>query len=162
MVEIVSKKDLTFLGGALVLMLLINAAVIGLQNYFSQNFVIAFTVFVLVYSAFVLWFIFDETPSNVKIGLYVKTLVAWVLVFLALDIIVYPILVTPTGIPAGLPTNAMISSDVYIYSLLPAAIPVIARYYMTYVLAPAIFLFVAYKLLAKNEKKFEKIVKSNL
>jgi hypothetical protein len=156
------NKDVKFLVGVLIIMIAINVAVTNLQDYFTKNFVLGYTIFTLLYSVFVLWFIFGQTFNNTEISKYIKTLFAWVLVFLALDIIIYPMLVTPVGIPEGLPVNALISSDVFIYSLLPPALPAIARYYITYVGAPVLFLFVAYKLLAKDEKKFTTFVKHNM
>ena len=157
-----ANKDVKFLVGILIVMIAINIAVASLQDYFTKNFIVGYTVFTLLYSVFVLWFIFGQSFNNTEISKYIKTLLAWVLVFLALDIIIYPILVTPNGIPEGLPVNAMISSDVFIYSILPPALPSIARYYITYVGAPVLFLFVAYKLLAKDEKKFQTFVKHNM
>ena len=160
--ELASQKDLKFLGGALIVMVLINFAMMNFQNYFTKDFIVSYTVFVLLYAVFVLWFIFNQTPQNTETGKYVKTLVAWVLVFMSLSLIIYPMVVTQDGIPDGVPTSAKISSDVYIYTLLPPVLPSIVRYYVTYVVAPALFLFVAYKLLAKQEEKFAKFVKNNM
>ena len=115
--------------------MLINAA--------AKNFSYAFLVFAIGYSIFVLRFIFEKpmTTGNL-LGIF--------LIFLAGDIIIPPLLVTPAGIPPNLPSEAKFASEIFIYSHLPQALDNNVKYFLTYILIPVVMLFFAKMLLTKS------------
>lgn len=114
---------------------------------FSQNFIIGFTIFLIIYAFAVFWFIFGEK----KLDLYfIRKIIAWVLVFIVLDLVMYPFLVSKTGVTAT-DFDSKMSSDVFVYTLIPDSIPIEIRYYVTYTIVPSLCLFIASLLVKKQE-----------
>jgi len=124
-----------------------------LSVYMFQNPLVAYFVFTVIYT-FVLWLfsrsILSHSPSLIKdIRYWFILYVSW----LVGDIIIFPYLVTPSGVLPDLSVGATLSSDVFVYNLLPTFIPAIVRDWMTYCLIPSIG-FGMIALLAKTKSDF--------
>ena len=132
-----------------------------LLPYILNNFLISYIAFIFVYIFLVMKYILDIDPMNDT-----KHYMAFVLVFLALDIIMFPILITKEAI-ADYPAQAQLSSDIFIYKLI-ASIPIvntvfqthIMKYVFVYIIAPTIMLIMARWLTTK--RKFFDIIKQNV
>lgn len=122
---------------------------------FQSNYFIGFTIFVAGYMYIIMRFVFGMKPlSNPRV------FVAWVIIFTVFDLILFPIMVGKTA-QDPLSFGQSISSDVFIYRLMPTDWSQTMRYYMTYVVAPTIMLWIAYKLTG-NKKNFAKAMKEAL
>lgn len=123
-------------------------------TFFGNNTQIAFIVFVFGYIGIIMEYVF-----HINIRAKPKIFLAYVLVFLVFDIILFPLMIGMNSQPA-LPSGAELSSDVFIYNLLPVDWPQQTKYFIVYVLAPTLMLFVAYAL--AGEKKLGRIIEEAL
>lgn len=145
----ISNEDLKLFAMIMVLFSLIVYIVIPQLNTLAQsNYFSAYIAFTVVYTIFLLFFVFK---SKITLG----RIIGLVFLFIAGDIIMPPLLVTTAGIVSGLPVQAQFSSDIFVYSTLPDFIPAAIKYFLTYVLIPAIMIVLARHLLSKQIFKSE-------
>ena len=68
---------------------------------------------------------------------------AFILVFLAMDVIAPPMMIAQTGFSESLIPEQKLSSDVFLYQLLPTSLPHALKYFFVYVGMPVILLLAA-------------------
>jgi len=122
------------------------------QSFFSGNTFFGYLIFISVYVYVVMEYI-------IGIRIDLEHFIAFLFVFLAFDIILYPILIPKAG-PPNLTFDQSLSSDVFIYNLLPSNFPHMIRYYITYVIVPTFLLIAA--MLIVGKRKFHSFVKQNV
>ena len=143
-----SKKELTIIGGILGFLIIWFGFLLDSFNSWAVgNATLAYAVFILLYSFLVMNYIFD-----IKVTDNIKMFMALTIVFLSFDIIFFPLLISKDA-PLILTPETVMSSDVFIYNLLPTTLPHIYRYYLTYVGAPFILLILAALLLRTSSFK---------
>jgi hypothetical protein len=119
---------------------------------FEQNFWITFPLFVLIYSAAVYYAVFKKNPTQEP-----RMFLALSISFVIFDLLMFPYLITTLGMPANLPSEAKISSDVWLYQMLPSSIPEWGKYFIVYPLSFSVgILLIAF--LTDTPKKFKKIM----
>lgn len=118
--------------------------------YTINNYILSFLIFSSVYAFIVSKYVLK---TNGKITL------AFILIVFAFDIVMPPYLVTATGLASTDP-NALVSTDVFVYSILPQSIPQNINYYLTYVFIPVLMLFIARALV--NKGSFNNLIKGGL
>jgi len=109
----------------------------------NMNYMTAFFLFILIYSFMISHFILKVDK--------IETLVAMVLIMLAFDLIMPPYLVDMNSGITATNNAALVSSDVFIYSLLPQYLPNRVKFFITYVLFPAFLLFIARAIVSKGK-----------
>ena len=133
-------------------------AAIAIWIYFLVPIVISigslpgYAIFLLVYVYLV--FKLLEIPFNTR------QYFAFLLVFLALDVIAPPMMISQTGFSESLIPEQKLSSDVFIYQLLPSGLPHEIRYFLVYVGISVILLVIARTLTTK--KGFVSLVHHNV
>lgn len=154
------EKELKQFGILFGTFLLIAIFINSFSTAIASNYILGFSIFLLVYSMFIQYAVFKRTPLGEPIE-YIKITFAWLLIFLALDLVLYPILATPDGgIAENLPINAMLSTDVFIWRMFPDSLPNIIHFGIVYVLVPSIFIFLATLIVPR--KQSSKFIESNL
>ena len=149
------KKELKIIG--IILLFLFLWFGFFIDKFFSiasGNVQLYYFIFLFVYGFLVLKFIFEENGFT-----NLRTLFAFILIFLSTDAIAPPILISKEIIP-NLPIEAQFSSDLFLYNLLPNFLPHIIKYYFTYVIFPLLFLVIAAILL--HRKKFTDFIKGGI
>lgn len=139
-----------FVYATVILFLWFTFGVSYIGGYVQSNFMMIYTFFSLIYA----WLIFKyvlNLPDDSKL------FIAFFMTMLIGDIILFPYLVNTTGL-IQLPGQAMLSSDIYIWHFLPANFPPLIKYYIIYVVVPALGLLLARFLAGK--KDFKNILKS--
>lgn len=118
------------------------------QSIVESNFIFGYIIFVMIYLFLLFRYIIPiETAGIVKAD--ARTIIGWFFVFLALDMILYPVLVSTQGCPGDLPFESKLSSDIFICALLPD-MPGIIKYNIIYVIAPTIFLIIGRLILSRR------------
>lgn len=126
-----------------------------LNPIFENYFLIAYFVFMAFYSAITTYAITNLNPFESE---NFRKYLGFFIAFVIADIMLYPMMVTKTGVPS-LPTTATISSDIFIYRLLPAELPEWFKYFVVYPLTFSIGITtVAW--LARRWGMFSKMVKN--
>jgi len=123
-------------------------------NYFSNNIMAGYLVWVFGYSILILKYIFDVNVMRKP-----NIVIAWALVFLATDIFMFPLMVGREGLTDLIPEQKM-SADVFIYELLPQTWSHDLRYFVTYVMFPGVLLWLARRLV--SGRQFSTVVEQNL
>lgn len=149
--DIITKEDLIWFSTIGISFSIMAYVVIPfLNNVPNQYYFAAYSAFVVIYALFVWYFVFKKktiSPAG---------LLGIAFLFLAGDIIMPPLLVTPQGPLQNIPGEAQFSSDIFIYRLLPDFLGPQIKYFMTYVGVPAILIMAAGHLLSY------KVVKENI
>lgn len=122
---------------------------------FESQYFIAYTVFIAGYASFIVWLILKDTGGTPSFR-NPKIYVAFILAFFLSDLFMYPYLVGKDTQPE-LPTDAQISSDMFIYKMLPADMPQAVKYFITYPLTLSIG-FTIIALLTKHKRQFVNVV----
>lgn len=104
----------------------------------TQNYIFAYGVFLLGYVFLIMKYVLEIDPLK-----SLKKYVAFLLVFLAGDIVIFPYLIGKTG-PVTTNAGANLSSDVFVYNF-------INNFYLTFIVVPLVFLVVA-RMLVKKER----------
>lgn len=155
MVFRLEKKELKIIGMvALALFIFFGFFVDKFYSLASNNVQLYYFIFLFVYGFFILKYIFEENGFT-----NLRTLFAFILIFLSTDVLAPPILISKSVIP-NLPIEAQFSSDLFLYNLLPNLLPHVIKYYFTYVVFPLIFLIIAAVLL--HRKKFTDFIKGGI
>jgi hypothetical protein len=125
----------------IILIVLLSVWFYVILDYLSpviyNNIIFAYTIFIMLDTYLVckyILFVGEKFNGRKYFSL--------VLIFLATDIIMFPYLIDKSGIVAT-ESGALMSSDVFIYKLLPDFIFPLAKYLLVYVLVPALLLMVA-------------------
>lgn len=146
--------DRTFILGVFIFLILWANLISDIANQLiSQNPVLFYAVFIALYLGLVLYFIFDINPIS-----DIRFFLSWVLIFLAFDIMLYPMLITKNGL-TQLPPEAQASSDVFIYKMLPT-MPELLKYNIVYVVVPTLFFIAAFYIAGKRQ--FSNMVKQHI
>lgn len=119
----------------------------------SKEYLTAYLIFLIGYSALTLQYVI-----GLNILKNLPKLAGWILIFLALDIISFPLLVTPDGL-ATQDTNARMSSDVFIWYLIPNGVSAPIKFYLTYIVIPMAMIIAARWLLGR---KFNGMVRNGI
>lgn len=142
MLERIGREEQILIGLLLVLSFWFLFGMDMFNGLLTSNFLVGYIMFISVYVFLTFRYILGWEVNG-------KQFISLILIFLALDIVIYPILIPKTGLSALSPEQ-MASSDVFIYSLLPAVLPHMARYYLTYVVVPVILLAIALYLTSRG------------
>jgi hypothetical protein len=111
-----------------------------LEPYLVANFMLSYAIFTVIYSAIV-WYLMrnmDSLPANLLKSL--KFFVMVVIILFVFDLLIFPYLITMDGILPNLSAGGLMSSDVFLFTLLPSALPAVIRYWFVYSLIPSILL----------------------
>lgn len=135
------KKFLILLG---VLLFWFAYGINIVSPFIQTNFMIAYLIFIVADTYLVMKYVLLINPIQNW-----EKFIALIFVFLAMDIIMYPYLVTTTGLLTDNPSATM-SSDVWIYKMLPISIPDFVRYLLVYAIIPALLLMCARSLTTKK------------
>lgn len=151
----IESKELKIIGIiALALFIFFGFFVDKFFSLASSNVQLYYFMFLFVYGFFILKFIFEENGFT-----NLRTLFAFILIFLSTDVLAPPILISKNIIP-NLPIEAQFSSDLFLYNLLPDFFTHMIKYYFVYVVFPLAFLIIAAILLHK--KKFTDFIKGGI
>lgn len=135
-----------FFGIGITLAVYIFIAVPLINSYAMQNYLMTYTAFILIYTFMILRYVVGINPLQSR-----DDFLGWVLIFLATDIFLFPLLITPEKVVANIPPETMMSSDIFIYSLIPSTFPHFTRYIITYIIIPTIFLYFARRLMGRSQ-----------
>lgn len=131
----------------------------ALQNIIQENYTVAFIVWTLLYTAIV-WYLAKNITNQSSLPSSIlnsaKFFFILLIILFSYDLIQFPYLLTMNGVLEGLPAGARISSDVFIYQLLPT-MPEFLKYWIIYALIPSIS-FTVVAMLAGKKKVFNHIM----
>ncbi len=148
---IVKRFAITLVLGILWFYFIINL----IKPIMESNFIIVFTIFVILYSIFIFTSLSSgsvniKTNSSLFSLEGIRLLLALIIAFLIFDVVMFPYLVTQEG-PLQLPPEAKFSSDIYVYSLLPQALPNFIKYFITFPLLFSLGDIAIYLLVGKKQ-----------
>lgn len=116
-----------------------------LTPWIESNYLVAFSCFILIETYLISRYVLfpNEKFNFSKYAALLFTLIST-------DILMFPYLVGTAGVTNGLSAGAMMSSDIFIWNILPNYIIPIAKYIIVYVIAPALLLMAARSLTTKR------------
>ncbi len=113
-----------------------------MKTWIASNAFMAFFIIMGIYLYVVMEYIFKISPLKNP-----TKFLAFFLIWMAFDIVVFPYLVSPAGLISTDP-NIYTSSDVVVYNAIHQTGDI--GYYMTFVLVPIALLYAARKLLSQK------------
>ena len=107
--------------------------------------VIAYFIFLIIYSVLLARYVFGITNFFDN----TKKIFGFILIFMISDLLFFPYVI-PKNIEPIQETNLQLSSDLFLYNLLPKSIPHKIKYYLVYVFIPSLLLLLAASLLQQR------------
>ena len=137
----IPKRELYFFGG---IMAFFAALAYFIVPWFADwsSTALAYTVISILFAAVTIYAIGLRMTLSLLIGV--------TLIYLFHDVAQPPYLVTQEGIVPGLPAEAQLSSDVFVWKMMPDMFPGWLKYFMTFVFVPTIMLVTARLLMSKT------------
>lgn len=127
----------------------------ALRPLFISNFLIAYALFIIIYACVCVYYIIGKSSNGLSKD--PRIYVAFILAFFLSDLFMYPYLVPKEDTVMNLPVDAQISSDIFIYKMLPTDLPQIVKYFIVYPVTLSLG-FTAIALLVKRKKDFTSVV----
>jgi hypothetical protein len=136
------KTDLWFFGGILAFFAALTYLVVPFLST-MQSQTLAFIILAILSSVMTIYILGWKFGAGVITGL--------TLIYMVHDVAWPPIMVTTIGVIPGLPNEAQLSSDIFLWNLLPTVLPGQLRYFLTFVLLPSIILLIASKFFGRKQ-----------
>lgn len=127
-----------------------------INSLFNSNFPIVYTLFVLTYALLAMYFVLGLNPFEKP-----KIFFALTISLVIFNLVAYPMMVTKEGAVKNIPIQSQISSDLYIYRLLPDILPEMVKYFIVYPLTLSIGILLIAVLTERN-RVFKEIVKGGI